>query len=79
MEDNGIKLKIHERGRNSRPADRLKRANAEVNRDKTYFFLCNKKLFELSKIRTFILDLHEAIRLTSNSFFKQIQCLKNNI
>ena len=38
-------------------------------------FLCNKKLPDPSKIRTLILDLHDAIKTTPSSYFKNLQTL----
>lgn len=35
----------------------------------------NKKLPEPSEIRTLILDLHEAIKATPSSYFKNLQIL----
>ena len=43
----------------------------------SYISFLIKWLLEPSEIRTLILDLHEAIKNTPNSFFKQIQNLKN--
>ena len=48
------------------------------SRDKPDLFLCNKKLPESSKIRTLILDLHETIKCTPNSYFKLLQDFVTN-
>ena len=44
---------------------------------KPRFNFDNKKLPESSKIRTFVLDLHDVIKVTSSSYFKNLQILVN--
>ncbi len=44
---------------------------------KPRFNFDNKKLPEPSKIRTLILDLHDAIRTTPSSYFKSLQTLED--